>query len=359
MAVPTPRARASRPRIVVVGASAGGIEPLVALAADLPGGLDAAVFVVVHVPARTESILPKVLNRAGSLAASHAVDGEPIRRGRIYVAPPDFHLLLEERAVRTSHGPKENRSRPAIDPLFRSAASAHGDRVIGVILSGSLDDGAGGLAEVRRHGGLAVIQDPEDAMYPSMPAAAIREAGADHVVAARDLAATVERLVNEPTRVRLAPIPESGDGDASTAETLRLQLGASIRDGARHGSPASFGCPDCGGTLWQLEEGNVLTFRCRVGHSYTPRNLLDGQSTNVETGLWQAVRALEEQASLASRLSVRAVEEGHPGSADRFSEQARRAREQAGMVRDLIFAGSAVQELDVDEMSASIEGPGA
>jgi two-component system chemotaxis response regulator CheB len=338
--------RATKPGIVVIGASAGGIEPLLQIAAGLPDDLDAAVFVVVHVPARSQSALPRVISRAGRLQALHAKPNEPIRRGRIFVAPPDRHMLIEDGMVRTSRGPRENRTRPAIDPLFRSAARAHGKDVIGVILSGSLDDGAAGLAEVRRSGGIGIVQDPAEAVYPSMPTSALRESGVDHSLPAREIAQTIERIVRERSEQMTSEQRSHGPPSAATDETLEAQRGTTMRDGERAGEPAAFGCPDCGGSLWQLDDGDLLTFRCRVGHAYTPRILLDAQSSNVESGLWQAVRALEEQAVLAARLAARALEDGQPESAERFSDQADRANAQAETVRGLVASEPAITDID-------------
>jgi two-component system chemotaxis response regulator CheB len=181
--------------LVVVGASAGGLEALRQLAAGLPADLPASVLVVLHIPPTGASVLPGILDRAGPLPATHAKDGSPLEHGRIYVAPPDFHLLVDDRTLRLEHGPAEHGHRPAVDPLFRSAARVYGERVVGVVLSGALDDGALGLAAVKAGGGVAVAQDPEDAMYPSMPRNAIDRGGADHVVVAADLAELVVRLV--------------------------------------------------------------------------------------------------------------------------------------------------------------------
>ena len=192
--------------LVVVGASAGGVEVLRQLAAGLPADLPACVLVVLHVSPTAASVLPGILDRAGPLPATHARDGSALEHARIYVAPPDFHLVVDDSAVRLEHGPPEHGHRPAVDALFRSAASVFGERVVGVVLSGALDDGALGLAAVKAGGGVTVAQDPEDAMYPSMPRSAIIRAGADHVVTAADLAELVRRLVGA----------ERGDDDGGT-----------------------------------------------------------------------------------------------------------------------------------------------
>jgi two-component system chemotaxis response regulator CheB len=159
--------------IIVIGTSAGGMETLIELFSRLPKKLAASIFVVCHISPYSSGVLPKVISRAGSLPAAHPTDREPIKPGQVYVAPPDHHLLIEDSVVRVTQGPKENRFRPAVDPLFRSAAYAYGPRVIGVILTGSLDDGTAGLWAVKERGGLAVVQDPDEALFDSMPLSAL------------------------------------------------------------------------------------------------------------------------------------------------------------------------------------------
>jgi two-component system chemotaxis response regulator CheB len=184
--------------IIVIGFSAGGVDALVRLVQGLPSNLPAALFVVHHFPASAVSVLPSILSRAGALPATHATDREPIECGRIYVAPPDRHLLLNNGRILVTRGPRENGHRPAIDPLFRTAAKAHGSRVIGVLLSGTMDDGTAGLMAIKRSGGMVVVQDPRDALYGGMPASAIEQVEVDHIVPASDLAPLLIRLVNEP-----------------------------------------------------------------------------------------------------------------------------------------------------------------
>ena len=318
--------------IVVVGASAGGVEALAALARSLPADLPAAVFVVLHVPSTGSSALPDILSRHGPLPAAHVKDGEPIENGRIYVAPPDHHVLLRTGHVHLSRGPRENGHRPAVDPLFRSAAHEYASRVIGVVLSGALDDGTAGLTAVKSRGGLAVVQEPGDALYPGMPDSALEHVRVDHVVPTADMGALLARITAEP----------SPEAPGSTPDHMEVEVqveGFSLEamEGERPGRPSGFSCPDCNGVLWEIQDGQLQRFRCRVGHAWSPERLLTQQSEALEAALWIALRSLEERAALAKRLAEPARRRGHAITARRFEEQADEAQQAARLVRDLLL----------------------
>jgi two-component system chemotaxis response regulator CheB len=320
--------------IIVVGASAGGIEALQQLARSLPSTLDASLFITVHFPERGTSVLPRILTRAGPLAAVHAVDGDTIVPGRIYVAPPDFHLLLDRGRVRVVRGPKENGHRPAIDPMFRSAAVAFGSRVIGVILTGNLDDGTSGLAMIKRYGGTAVVQDPEDALFPSMPQSAIEHVAVDRLVPIRFLGKILCELVSETIEDR--PLQPTR-GDVMEKEYSAADLGAIESPDKRLGHVSSFGCPDCGGVLWEIKEGEFVRYRCRVGHAWTADALLATQSDQFDDALWVALRALEESASLSRQIAYRHRARGSLALAARFEEQAKGHEGRATLIRDSLL----------------------
>jgi two-component system chemotaxis response regulator CheB len=304
--------------VIVVGASAGGVEVLAQMAHGLPKGLPAAVFVVCHVSAEWPSRLPQILSRSGPLLAQHARDGEASYPGHIYVAPPGYHLLLAEGRVHLSRGPRENGHRPAIDPTFRTAARAYGPRVIGVVLTGGLTDGSAGLLTVRAAGGLAVVQDPADARVASMPRSAAEIAGADHIVAAAGLAPLLVELVQRPV-----PPPEGTTMDPLDKMTMVVDEDMREQErGTRRGRLATFTCPECGGNLWQVDERGVLRFRCHVGHAYYAEALLEEQSAALEAALWTAVRTFREKSVLARQLARAAHEQGHGEAATRFAEQA-------------------------------------
>jgi two-component system chemotaxis response regulator CheB len=320
--------------IIVIGASSGGVEVLSNLASRLPASLPAALFVVLHVRPDAPSLLPAILNRAGALPAAHAVDGEPIRTGRIYVAPPGKQIYLHKRRVAVELGPRENMHRPAIDPLFRTAAHLHGSRVIGVIVSGALDDGTAGLQAVKEACGIAVVQDPADAGCASMPAHAMARVAVDHCVKAVDLASLLVHLVGVP-----APNPSARM--QVPLETFEEVVGTPER--AVIGVESGLTCPECSGILREVREGDVLRFRCRVGHAYTSQTMLEAQGEAVEKALWTAVRSLEERSILIGKLAENARARGHDGVAALFDDRSMALNRDVEMLRDLIGRGRALE----------------
>ena len=323
----------SKRDIIVIGASAGGLEAVRTVLAGLPADLAAAVFVVIHIPPFHESTLPDILTRAGPLQASHPKDGEHLRPGRIYVAPPDKHLLLEPGRIMVKRGPKENRFRPSIDALFRSAAYVYGPRVIGVVLSGVLDDGTSGLWSIKRMGGVAIIQAPDDARHPEMPRSVLDYVECDHVCAAKDLGPLLDGLVGQPTAVQEEIPPQ---------ELRRLGLEAEIaaRNDAfekgimEWGDMAKYTCPECHGALVKLQEGQMVRYRCHTGHAFTSSALLAGITEAVEDTLWQAMRGLEEQAMLLEHIAAHFAHAGRDEMAELFRTKARKSKDQARIVHD-------------------------
>jgi len=325
---------------IVIGASAGGVEALSQLLSLLPPDLPAAVFVVLHIPAQGHSVLPNILNRAiakrqkqSSLKAIHPQDGEQIEYGKIYVAPPDRHLLVKHGSISLARGPKENSHRPAVDPLFRTAARAYGQRVVGVVLSGTLDDGTAGLMAVKQQGGMAIVQDPAEAMYEGMPRSAIENVKVDRILPVTDIAALLAELANQPVAAATVVV---SDYIAIEADMAELELNA-MQNPDRPGTPSPYACPDCGGVLWELDEGRLMRFRCRTGHAYSTDSLVAAQSEQLEDALWNALRALEEKAALTERMANRARDLQQAYSSRRFTEQAQAARQRATLVRQLIL----------------------
>jgi two-component system chemotaxis response regulator CheB len=276
--------------IIAVGASAGGVEALREIVAGLPSDLNAAVFITLHIGAH-RSDLPWLLSRAGLLPASHPIDGEEIRAGRVYVAPPDHHMLVEAGRIHLTKGPRENWARPAIDPLFRSAARAYGSDVIGVILTGGLNDGTAGMFEVKARGGTSVVQDPADAVTPNMPRSVIANVTVDYVVPVKDVAALLTRLVTDHHAAQPIIVHPTGDSQ-ERGMTAEFTLN----------KPVAVTCPDCGGALRQSELGTLTQFSCHIGHVYTAEVMLAAQFLTMERALETAMRSLSERAELCRHM---------------------------------------------------------
>lgn len=317
--------------IVVIGASAGGVEALGAVVAGLAADLRAAVFVVLHIPPSGTSVLPAILERRGRLPAAHAVDEEPIEHGRIYVAPPDHHLLLQPEGIAVVRGPHENGYRPAIDPLFRSAARSFGPRVTGVVLSGVLDDGTAGLAMIKQAGGRTLVQNPAEALYPMMPSNAIEFVSPDAVLDAAALGAAITEFTAEA----VPAIVQTTD-DPLLEEEAFVKIDRGSSESPQPGDPSGYTCPACGGSLWEDDEGGIARFRCRTGHGFSSETLLAEQSHVVERGLWSALRALEERAAMSRRMAARFRARGRRTTAARFERQANAAVDQAVAIRDAL-----------------------
>ena len=318
--------------IIVIGASAGGIDALTRLVARLPDELEAAVFVVVHIPAE-ESMLPAILGRETALIVKAAEDGEPILCNRIYVAPPDCHLLIEPGRIRLSGGPKESGHRPAIDPLFRSAARAYRERVLGVILSGTLDDGSVGLRMIRRHGGSAIVQDPREALFRQMPENAIATANPQHVGPVTDLADLITTHTRRPA--------EGGEHRELMVEDVNPNGGPQPIGAADvPGTPTGIACPECHGVMWTAADDESPEYHCRVGHAYSAEALLAAHAESVEAALWAGMRALQEQASLTKHMAIRAERRGDRLSAQRLHRRGDAADEHAGRIEAMLLKRS-------------------
>ncbi len=313
--------------IIVIGASAGGVEALQKLVSGFPHDLQAVVLIVLHVWARAESFLPHLLSKAGPLPAEHPRDNEIPQYGRIYVAPPDLHMLIEDGRIRLVRGPKENMHRPAVDVLFRTAAQCFGPRVLGILLTGYGGDGAAGLVSIERRGGLTIVQDPIESRAPGMPESALRILQPDYCLSVAEIPPVVNRIAHQ----ELAPgthqpavhecVVESGDAMANEVDLSYAQTE----------SPSGFICPECGGALWERTEDGAKKFRCRIGHAYSPDSLLDAENESVEAALWNAVRSLEESAAIARRVA-----QLMPAGAAEFEEKAKERNRHAEVIRGLL-----------------------
>ncbi len=317
--------------IIVIGSSLGGVEALGTLAAQLPADLPAAVLIVQHRSDDAPGLLAFLLERQGPLPAMMAEDGLDLQRGQIYVAPPGRHMLLSGRGIRVAFGPRENRCRPAIDPLFRTAAVNYRSRVIGVILTGLLEDGAAGLLAVARCGGVALVQAPGDAAFPEMPRQALSWVDGARPVALAELGPVLSGLAREA-----APAPPR------VPETLRIEAELTERAGGNDdwqvvpSRPTDFTCPECSGAIREIEENGLLRYRCRVGHAYTRESLVAGKDDAVEEALWLALQTLQERAQMLLRMARDDEERGRNRVALGFRERAREAEHHAQRLREFI-----------------------
>lgn len=322
--------------IIVIGASAGGFDAIARLVAGLPADLDAAIFIVWHMAPELTGILPQVLNRQNTIVASNAIDNEPLLFNRIYVAPPDKHMIIEHGRIRVTRGPKENRFRPAVDPLFRSAAYIYGPRVIGVVLSGALDDGTAGLWIVKNRGGIAIVQEPSDAEVSSMPQHALEAVEVDYQVPIAKMATLLLELCAE--RVETHEIPDMNENNKIRTEVfIASEDSAPDRGVVLLGTPSRFACPECHGVLSTIKDGNRVRYRCHTGHAYSADSLLTSITGNIEDTIWSAIRGVEESIILLNGLGDQYAEKNLPKGAARYFQKAKEAEERAKLLRLAVF----------------------
>ena len=314
--------------IIVIGGSSGATAPLKSILGGLSADLPASVFVVLHIPSRSVGLLSIVASAAGPLPTREAEDGLKIERGHVYIGAPDHHLILVDGHIRLGRGPRENMVRPAIDPLFRSAAMSYGPRVIGVVLSGLLGDGASGLNAIKRCGGMALVQDPEDAIADEMPRRALEATVADLCIPSAKLGDVLSDLARQTAGPRLPVPPEIRlEVDIAMGERLDSALLGKIAD------PAALTCPACGGVLSKIRTGNPLRFRCQVGHAYSADILANEQEGRVDEALRVALRIIEERAELVSRMAEEGRESGRRAVAEMYQERAKEYRQHADTLR--------------------------
>jgi two-component system chemotaxis response regulator CheB len=334
--------------VVVVGASTGGVEALIRLVGGLPPDLPASVFIVLHLPPGGRSYLREILARSTSLAVESPRDRQPIERGHVYVALPDYHLLVDRGTVRLGTGPHENRTRPSIDPLFRSAARAYGPRAVGVILTGALNDGTSGMIAIKRQGGVAIVQDPQDAYFPSMPASVLEYVSVDYCLPLRDIPGVLTTLAHAPVqREGVRQVPEDIEIESKIAQ-------GDIETLARERNPgqlSSITCPECHGPLWEQRDGKLLRFRCRIGHAYTAESLGAASGESVEDALAVALNALVENAHAADRLAEEARQRNRVRMAAHYGERAASAMRHAEIIRQVL----ARKDVDLEDIEEDIE----
>ncbi|GAB3883202.1 chemotaxis protein CheB [Spirosoma agri] len=340
--------------IIVIGASAGGVYALKELVATLPPDFHASLFIVLHVSSHSPSFLPEILTVSGALPVVHPQDGEVIQTGKIYVAPPDHHMLVEHDQVIVKKGPKENRFRPSIDALFRSAAYSYGPRVIGIVLTGMLNDGTSGMWSVKRLGGIGIIQEPREAIYPSMPDSVLEYVDVDYIVPISKMAFLLEDLIKES-------VSEKPDLPAKEDELMVTEINIAAQENAFElgiqdmGEPTRLTCPECNGALVSIKEGKIIRYRCHTGHAFTANALLAETTKSVEDSFWKAIRSLEETVMLLEQSGKQLAEGGNTVAAQQFMEKAREARERAKKTHEFVFQQ---EQLSEDSIKESKRKPG-
>lgn len=328
----------NKPTIVVIGASSGGIEALRTLFLKLNSGLNAVFLVVLHFPQDAKSSLPQILSRKTAIPVDHAQDYEIIQSNHIYIAPPGRHLILEDNHLRLIFSPRINHTRPAIDPLFESAANIFGPRVVGIILSGMLYDGSKGLFNIHKAGGLTIVQAPEEATFPDMPINAMQYGHVDYSLPVEEIAALINRTLNPATLEKGEDPVLPPDPDLSEDEPGQIQhdFDAFVK-GEASSQSSILTCPDCGGVLWEFQDGEVIRYRCHTGHIFNAENLLSIQDNNLESAFWTAIRLLIEKAAVARRLATRARKKGQDQLASSYDEQSELTSKQANILHDFLI----------------------
>jgi two-component system chemotaxis response regulator CheB len=317
--------------ILAIGTSAGGVEALLFLARSFPPEFPAAVFVTIHLASQFRSTLDDVLDRAGPLSAAFAKHGDTVRKGRIYIAPVDRHMLVEDDRIVLGRGSRENNARPAIDPMLRSVAACCGPRTVGVVLTGTLNDGSSGLWAVDQCGGVTVVQDPSDAAFPEMPANALNRLQPDHVVRLDEMPKLLSHLAHQPAGNAM-PVPQSVEFELEIAKGGH----ASIDDMDRVGRRSALACPDCHGAMWEIDESDLVRYRCHVGHTYTAELMNIALDENLRRALGSALRALEERRALARRLERQAGLSGQPHLAANWAQRAEEFQSELDVIRDSV-----------------------
>ena len=320
--------------IIVIGASAGGLQAVTELMAQVSEEMNAAIFVVLHAPHYAYSdIMTRRLQKSSVFTCKMAEDGEPIRAKHLYLAVPDRHLILRKGKILLGKGPVENRWRPSIDVLFRSAAVAYDGRVIGVILTGLLEDGAAGMQIIKQCGGTCIVQDPKEAEYPDMPQAVLRYVDVDYCAGLQQIAIILQEKAKNGID-KEHPIPEPIKREAEIAE--RIAIGIDLME-SLDGERSAYSCPDCGGALWQIKDGDVIRYRCYTGHMYTSDELLEQKRKELENTFWVAMRIMEERRNLLNRMAEEEESKGWIKSSGNKQKRAEELEMHINRLKQMLF----------------------
>jgi two-component system chemotaxis response regulator CheB len=317
--------------VLAIGTSAGGFDALRFLASEFARDFPASVLVTIHLSSQFRSALDAILTQAGPLPASFAVDGEKFERSRIYIAPAERHLIVENEQLRLGSGPRENNARPSLDPLFRSAALCCGPRTVGAVLTGTLGDGAAGLSALKQSGGVTVVQDPSDAAFAEMPTTALIRSRPDHVVSLASMPALFDKLVRQPVGPA-QPVASNLQYEVNVASGGRGSMSEMDQIGRR----SVLACPDCHGVMWEIDEGELIRYRCHVGHAYSAEIMSLALDENLKRAFGTALRALDERIALARKLEAQSNTSGRSRIAESWAAKAREFEAEAEVIRDSI-----------------------
>jgi two-component system, chemotaxis family, protein-glutamate methylesterase/glutaminase len=317
--------------IVVIGCSAGGVQALPKITHQLPADLPASVFVVQHMAPSPPAYLVEILKRTALIDVTWAEQGERIERSHVYVCPPDLHLLFTDHHLQLSRAARENRARPSIDKLFRSAAARYGARVVGIVLTGLLDDGVSGLAAIKSAGGVAIVQDPTDAEFPELPTHALQTVRADRTLPIDAIGRAIVELTHQHAPQVAIPPVVAIEADVDAREVARPS------DLAMLGEQSTISCPDCAGPTWLVGEVGARRYRCYLGHVTSARELLDDSDVQVESALWSAVRALHDRATTLDTLASDAARAGNAQASQTYAERAKETRGQAELAHKFML----------------------
>lgn len=320
--------------LIVIGASAGGLEPLKNIISSLPKNFPAALLIVKHISSSAENVLPNILSRVSKLPVIQPGNNHTIEPGHIYIAPPKFHMIIENGKIQLKKGPRINHSIPAIDPLFYSAALHNKSRTIGILLSGLLDDGSAGLLALKKYNGIAIVQDLKEAEYQDMPSNGCRATPVDYCLPAVEIEAVLKKIVNSPININSSNIPD--------VPLLKTELNMNFTETDSNendmhdiGAPSVFSCPECNGVLWQVHDESLERYRCRVGHAFGLDSLVNNKEKNTDAALWAALRALEEKKNLANNLISRAKKENSK-NLKHFQKKAHEVEEHIQTIRKIL-----------------------
>jgi two-component system chemotaxis response regulator CheB len=321
--------------IVAIGASAGGTTILPELLKQLTDDIKVAAFVVMHLSKQSiGDLLVKRLQKYTSFTCKIPMHGETIKEQHVYIAMPDHHLMVSQNKILLGHGPMENRYRPSIDALFRSAAVNFAPKVIGIILTGMLEDGASGMYAIQKSGGVCIIQDPGEAKYSDMPQAVLNTLKPDYAIPVSEMGGAIKDAISNLKRKKKGKIPSDIIKEAAIAE--RVNIG--IEEVKNPGEVSVISCPDCGGSLWEMKGNGFTRYRCHLGHAYSQEGLVSSMEVSTESTLWTALRIIEERRNLLRQIGNKESKNGKSTLAATYLKRSAELEAHIGKLKEILFA---------------------